>query len=182
MRASNANMVSLNVLIQERETLLSTLQHTLKHVFKWFSSSAFSGASKIKSNSSIECWNCGFESFNTWRRDTLQQNTLLKQKYRKVAGAPETSWPDGAYVTRRGCFKDFNSAHFVYRFLIRRILFSSSRSAEMLFWEIYLIYTLEGKEISKTLNIGQEFMKKIYFASTQPLLMTFTLLRLYHLC
>ena len=95
---------------------------------------------------------------------------------RNVAGAPETSWPDGAYVTRRGCFKDFNSAHFVYRFLIRRILFSSSRSAEMLFWEIYFIYTLEGKEISKTLNIGQEFMKKIYFANTQPMLMTFTLL------
>ena len=102
--------------------------------------------------------------------------------YRNVAGAPETNWPAGAYVTRRGCFKDFNSAHFVYRFLIRRILFSSSRSAEMLFWEIYFIYTLEGKEISKTLNIGQEFMKKIYFANTQPLLMTFTLLRLYHLC
>ena len=101
---------------------------------------------------------------------------------RNVAGAPETNWPAGAYVTRRGCFKDFNSAHFVYRFLIRRILFSSSRSAEMLFWEIYFIYTLEGKEISKTLNIGQEFMKKIYFANTQPLLMTFTLLRLYHLC
>ena len=88
---------------------------------------------------------------------------------RNVAGAPETNWPAGAYVTRRGCFKDFNSAHFVYRFLIRRILFSSSRSAEMLFWEIYFIYTLGGKEISSILNIGQDFMKKMDFANTQPL-------------
>ena len=78
------------------------------------------------------------------------------------------------------------------RILIRRILFRGSwfgafclmnpSSAETLFWEIYFIYTLGGKVISKILNIGQEFMKKIDFANTQPLLMTFTLLKLYHLC
>ena len=51
-------------------------------------------------------------------------------------------------------------------------------SAEKLFSEVYFIYTLGGKVLSKILNIGQEFMKKIDFANTQPLLMTFTLLNI----